>query len=159
MQLNVREAHQLVVRIMSALGHDAADAGLIADHLIDRELRGLAYGGLARAISIAERMARCGDRRRPIRIRHETPVSAQVDGGDHLGYIVAHRATAIAVEKASAAGIAVVGADDTWYTGMLSYYAEISATGGLPGLPRTVRPKAGSAPIRSVSASRAPTSR
>ena len=52
MQLNVQQAHQLVVRIMSAIGHDAADAGLIADHLIDCELRGLSYGGLARAISI-----------------------------------------------------------------------------------------------------------
>jgi hypothetical protein len=62
MQLNVREAHRLVVRMMSALGHDAADAGLIADHLIDCDLRGLSYGGLARAISIAERIARCGDR-------------------------------------------------------------------------------------------------
>src|SRR3984957_20417735 len=131
MQLTVSEAHQLAVRIMSALGHDANDAGLIADHLIDCELRGLSYGGLARAIRIAERLARSGDRRRQIRIRHETPVSAQIDGGDHLGYIVAHRATAIAVEKASVAGIAVVGADDTWYTGMLSYYAEIAAAQGL----------------------------
>src|SRR6185437_10618081 len=93
--------------------------------------RGLGYGGLARAISIAERFARTSDRRRPITIRHETPVSAQIDGGDNLGYIVAHRATEIAVEKASAAGIAVVGANDTWYTGMLSYYAEIAAARGL----------------------------
>jgi delta1-piperideine-2-carboxylate reductase len=130
-QLTVNEARQLAVRIMSALGHDADDSGLIADHLIDCELRGLSYGGLARAISIAERMARTGDRRRPIRTRHETPVSAQIDGGDHLGYIVAHRATSIAIDKASAAGIAVVGADDTWYTGMLSYYAEIAAARGL----------------------------
>ena len=131
MRLGVGEAHRLAVRVMSALGHDATDASLIADHLIDCELRGLSYGGLARAISIVERMARTGDRRRPIRILHETPVSAQIDGGDHLGYIVAHRATAIAVEKASAAGIAVVGANDTWYTGMLSYYAEIAAARGL----------------------------
>jgi len=131
MQLSVKEARQLLVRIMSTLGHDAADSGLIADHLIDCELRGLGYGGLARAISIAERIARTGDRRRPIRTVHETPVSAKIDGGDHLGYVVAHRATTVAVEKASAAGIAVVGADDTWYTGMLSYYAEIAAAAGL----------------------------
>ena len=51
---------------MSALGHDAADAALIADHLIDCELRGLHYGGLARAISIAERVERSGDHRHPI---------------------------------------------------------------------------------------------
>ena len=41
MQLTIREARQLLVRIMSGLGHDADDAGLIADHLIDCELRGL----------------------------------------------------------------------------------------------------------------------
>ena len=116
---------------MAALGHDAGDAALIADHLIDCELRGLHYGGLARAISIAERVERTGDRRRPIRILHETPVSARIDGGDHIGYVVAHRATNLVVEKAEAAGIAVVGASDTWYTGMISYYAEMAAARGL----------------------------
>ena len=116
---------------MLALGHDALDAELIADHLMDCELRGLAYGGLARAISIAERFERTGDRRRHVGILHETPVSARLDGGDHIGYVVAHRATTLAIEKAEAAGIALVGASDTWYTGMLSYYAEMAAARGL----------------------------
>ena len=127
MRLTIPEAHQLVSRVMRGLGHDAGDAGIIADHLIDCELRGQGYGGLARAISIAERIERMGDRRRPIRVLHETPVSARLDGGDHIGYVVAHRATRLACEKAAEAGIAVVGASDTWYTGMLSYYAEIAA--------------------------------
>src|ERR1022692_2113709 len=131
MRLTIREAHDLAARVMAALGHDAADAERIADHLIDCELRGLHYGGLARAISIAERIERTGDHRRPIAILHETPVSARLDGGDHIGYIVAHRATSLAIEKAQAAGIAVVGASDTWYTGMLSYYAEMAAARGL----------------------------
>lgn len=131
MRLTIRDAHQLATRVMAKLGHDATDSELIADHLIDCELRGLSYGGLARAISIAERMERHGDCRRPISILHQTPVSARLDGGDHIGYVVAHRATTIAIEKAEAAGIAVVGASDTWYTGMLSYYAEMAATRGL----------------------------
>jgi delta1-piperideine-2-carboxylate reductase len=131
MRLTIRDAHQLAARVMATLGHDASDSELIADHLIDCELRGLSYGGLARAISIAERMERHGDCRRPISILHQTPVSARLDGGDHIGYVVAHRATTIAIEKAEAAGIAVVGASDTWYTGMLSYYAEMAATRGL----------------------------
>ena len=37
----------------------------------------------------------------------------------------------LAIEKAEAAGIAVVGANNTWYTGMLSYYAEMAAARGL----------------------------
>lgn len=131
MRLTCAEARRLAERVMEALGHDAADAALIADHLMDCELRGLAYGGLARAISIAERMARTGDRRTPIRITHETPVSAHLDGGDHIGYLVAHRATRLVIEKAEASGIAIVGARNTWYTGMLSYFAEMAAARGL----------------------------
>jgi LDH2 family malate/lactate/ureidoglycolate dehydrogenase len=131
MRLTIPEAHDLITRVMTAQGHDVPDAQLVADHLIDCELRGLSYGGLARAISIAERIERTGDNRRPIRILHETPVSARLDGGDHIGYVVAHRATSIAIEKGEAAGIAVVGASDTWYTGMISYYAEMAAARGL----------------------------
>ncbi|HEX4278942.1 MAG TPA: Ldh family oxidoreductase [Bryobacteraceae bacterium] len=131
MRIAIADAHDLITRLMVSLGHDAEDAKLIVGHLIDCELRGASYGGLARAISIAERIERTGDRRRPIRILHETPGSARLDGGDNIGYVVAHRATSIAIEKADACGIAVVGASDTWYTGMLSYYAEMAAARGL----------------------------
>ena len=121
----------MVERAMIAQGHDDKDAALIADHLIDCELRGLAYGGLARAISIAERFQRTGHNPGPIATLHESPVSARIDGGDHIGYVVAHHATQIAIDKAETAGIAVVGANNTWYTGMLSYYAEMAAERGL----------------------------
>jgi LDH2 family malate/lactate/ureidoglycolate dehydrogenase len=131
MRLPIEDARGLVERGMEALGYDAADASLIAEHLIDCELRGLTYGGLARALSIRDRLARTGDRRRPIRIERETPVSARIEGGDHIGYVVAHRATGLAIEKAKAGGIAVIAANDTWYTGMLSFYAEMAAAAGL----------------------------
>jgi LDH2 family malate/lactate/ureidoglycolate dehydrogenase len=131
MRVTIETAETLARRCMRALGCDAGDAHLVAGHLIDCELRGLSYGGLPRILSIAERLKRTGDRRRPIRFSHETAVSAQVEGGDHLGYVVAHRATRLAIDKASVSGLAIVAANDTWYTGMLSYYAEIAAAAGL----------------------------
>lgn len=131
MRLTVAQARALVERTMRALGHDAGEAAIIADHLIDCELRGVSYGGLPRALSICERFARLGDRRKPIRIAHETKVSALVEGGDNLGYLVGHRAMSIAIDKARDGGIAVVGANDTWYTGMLSYFAEMAAKADL----------------------------
>ena len=67
---------------------------------------------------------------RPI-VTRETPVSAAIDGQDTIGYVVACQATEIAIGKATASGIAVVGAHNTWYTGMLSYYAEMCARAGL----------------------------
>ena len=131
MRLTVAEARALVDRVMRLLDHEPAEAALITDHLIDCELRGVHYGGLARAVSIAERLMRTRRPPQPIRVEKDTPVSATLDGGDRIGYVVAHRATQIAIEKASAAGIAIVGAHNTWYTGMLSYYAEMATGRGL----------------------------
>ena len=131
MRLTIAQARRLARSAMQSIGHDAEDARLIADHLIDCELRGVTYGGLARAISIAERIMATGVSRHPIRVVKDTPVSASIDGGDRIGYVVAHRATALAIDKASASGIAIVGAFNTWYTGMLSYYAEMATARGL----------------------------
>lgn len=130
-RLTVADARKLVKRAMRALGQDASDADLIADHLIDCELRGVHYGGLPRALSIADRLRRTRSAQQPLRVEHETPVSARIDGGDRLGYVVAHAATQVAVTKATASGIAIVGANNTWYTGMLSYYAEMAIANGL----------------------------
>jgi LDH2 family malate/lactate/ureidoglycolate dehydrogenase len=134
MRLTVEEARSLVNRAMRALGHDTEDCRLIADHLIDCELRGVTYGGLARAVSIAERVRRTGVSRTPLRVVKETAVSASIDGGDRIGYVVAHRAMQIAINKASTSGVAIVGANNTWYTGMLSFYAEMAAADGLVSL-------------------------
>ena len=130
MRLTVAAARSLIEQVMAAVGHDAASAALIADHLLDTELRGLDYGGLARAVSIVERLAKT-DNRRPIIIERDTQLVARIDGGDQIGYVVAHRATRMAIEKAKGSGIALVAAHNTWYTGMLSYYAEMAAAEGL----------------------------
>jgi delta1-piperideine-2-carboxylate reductase len=131
MRLTIEHARGLVDRAMIAVGYGADEAATIADHLIDCELRGVTYGGLARAVSIAERTIRTGVSRTPIRVVRETSVSASIDGAEHIGYVVAKRAMALAIDKAVASGITIVGANNTWYTGMLSYYAEMAAARGL----------------------------
>ena len=147
MILTVMQARTLAEASMAAVGHTAEEAAIIADHLIDCELRGLSFGGLPRALSITERIQqtsiqRAGIQREPIRVVHETPVSASLHGGDQVGYLVGHRATDIAIEKARTSGIALVGASETWYTGMYSYYLERVTKAGFAGI------VAGSAPPR-----------
>jgi delta1-piperideine-2-carboxylate reductase len=124
MRLAISDATSLAQQVLQRLGYIEKQAAITADHLMDSELRGLDYAGFARILSIADRLQRTGLPRREISILKETPVSARMDGADHLGYLVAQRATEVAIEKATASGIAIVGASDTWYTGMLSYYAE-----------------------------------
>jgi LDH2 family malate/lactate/ureidoglycolate dehydrogenase len=116
---------------LRALGFGEPEAAIILDHLMDCELRGLSYSGLARILSIADRFAHTPLTDADMRITRESPVSAQLDGADRIGYLVGRRATEIAVEKARTSGLAVVGANRTWYTGMLSYYAEMVTGAGM----------------------------
>ncbi|WNF00674.1 Ldh family oxidoreductase [Streptomyces luomodiensis] len=146
--LTPSEAHALVSAAMARAGHSAAEAEIIADHLLDCELRGLSFGGLARALSVVERLRTTPQPPGPIRVVAETAVSASLDGGDRVGYLVGMRALDLAVEKARAHGVAVVGARNTWYTGMFSYYLEKAADAGLAGMiagsgPAVVAPHGG----------------
>ena len=134
MILTISEARSLVESAMTGVGHTAAESAVIADHLIDCELRGLHYGGLPRALSIVERIQATKTPRSPIRMVKETPVSATFDGGDQVGYLVADQVTDVAICKAQTTGIAVVGAYETWYTGMFSYYLERVTKAGFVGL-------------------------
>ena len=131
MRIAIANARALLETIMVRQGHEASEAWIIADHLLDSQLRGFEQGGLARAISICERLARSGTSRVAMRVEHETAVSARLDGGDNLGYLVGRRATELAIDKVRAHGIAMVGAHNTWYTGMLSYYAEMAVAAGM----------------------------
>ncbi len=151
MQLTVSEGRALIEAALAANGYSEAESATIADHLIDCELRLLGYAGLARAVAIIEHDRRCALKRRPIAIVRETPVSALLDGGDDLGYLVAARATDIVIEKALGAGMAVVGASKTHFTGMYSYYLERMTGAGLVGMiagsgPSAVAPFGGTQP-------------
>jgi delta1-piperideine-2-carboxylate reductase len=123
--------HRLGTDALRALGLSEAEADIAIDHLVDCELRGLSYAGLARILSIADRFSATPLTDQQMRITRETPVSAQLDGADRLGYLVGRRAAEIAIDKATASGLAVVGANRTWYTGMLSYYAEMITGAGM----------------------------
>jgi delta1-piperideine-2-carboxylate reductase len=126
MKIQIEEAKSLAKTALLSLGYQDQDAEATATHLIDSELRGYGAAGLARVLSIRDRLKEKGlvDK---VSVTRETPASAQLNGHDTLGYIVAQRATEMCIEKAKRNGIAVIGASGTWYTGMLAYYAEMAA--------------------------------
>ena len=58
MRLPIVAARALLEAVMLRAGHSAAESAIIADHLLDSELRGFVQGGVARAISVCERLRR-----------------------------------------------------------------------------------------------------
>lgn len=132
--IRIDDARALAEATMIACDHTAADAATIADHLIDCELRGLSYGGLARCVSLVEQFRNPAFRREPMRVTRESTASAQIEGGNQVGYLVASRATDMAIAKARRQGVATVGAARTWLTGMFSYYLERVTAAGFVGM-------------------------
>ena len=134
MKLEIAEARALLEALMRDLDHTPDEAGVIADHLLDCELRGLGYAGIARALAIGDYIRSRGLQRGPVTLLRETPVSAHWDAQNTVGYLVAAQATDVAIAKAKALGVGVVGASRTYYTGMFSYYLERVTAAGLVGL-------------------------
>lgn len=123
MELAIDEARRLIEAAMKAARFSPGEAAIIADHLLDCELRGVTMGGLSRALTVVEHFGH-QPARSPLRITRETAVSAAIEGGSNIGYLIGHAATGLAIEKARQSGIGVVSAHCAIFSGMLSYYAE-----------------------------------
>ncbi|MCJ1299331.1 hypothetical protein MMC08_002123 [Hypocenomyce scalaris] len=126
LQLPLDEADDLALKSLRKLGYDGDQAETIRHHLIDSELRGFGIAGLARILSIADRLAG-SQPATTTKLTREAPAAAQIDGQDTLGYLVGYEATQLAIKKCREVGVSVVGANGTYFTGMLSYYAEMAA--------------------------------
>ena len=124
--LSVGEARSLAERCLQTAGYSSSDSAIIADHLIDCELRGVTSGGLPRLLSVLERLRDTPQPAGEITLLRENAVSASFDGGDQVGYLVGHKAVTVAIAKAKEAGVGVAGASNTWMTGMFSYYMEMA---------------------------------
>lgn len=150
LNLSAAEAAELAEGGLKRIGYDAEEAQAIAAHLVEAELMGYSAFGLTRVLTIAEH-PRWKDERKPIEITHETPVSARVDCGNHVGMYAIRRAAEIAIAKAKAGGFALVGAHNTFLSGRNAYYLDLIARAGFVGLhlassPPVVAPLGGAAP-------------
>lgn len=132
-RLSVSEQRALGCRALTRIGLSANEAEIVTDHLIDNSLCGYAFAGLPRILAIAE-APQLKAPRRPIGTLHETPVSALLDGGNHVGYIAVHRGAEVAIEKARATGVGIVGIAHTWFSGRNAYYLEKIARAGFVGI-------------------------
>ena len=111
-RFSLPEAEKLANDSLQKLGYSEDQAKIISHHLIDSELRGFGIAGLARILSIADRL----NGSKPAtttKITRDALATAQIDGQDTLGYLVGYEATALAIEKCKKAGVAVVGANGT----------------------------------------------
>lgn len=118
-------------RVFLGLGLPDADAALVADGLVEADLRGLHSHGVARIPIYAKRL-RAGivNPSPAIRVDEATPVVAAVDGDDGMGFVVGDRAMRKAIEIAGRFGIGLAGIRRSTHFGMAAIYVKQASAAG-----------------------------
>ena len=112
-------------------GYDAEERRVLSEVLLYAQLRGNNQGIIKLIGAGIPRDPECG----PIRVEHETALSARLDGARQHGMLVLNRAVDLAMEKAHASGFGIVGSHHTASsTGAIGYFAGRIAAAGLIGI-------------------------
>jgi LDH2 family malate/lactate/ureidoglycolate dehydrogenase len=121
-------------RVFEHFGVPAGDAAQAADVLAASDLRGIDSHGVARLHTYFDllTLGRINPRAN-VRVVHELPGTARVDGDNGLGLVVGPKANAIALAKAEAVGSAWVSVCHTNHFGMAGYYPLRALERGLIG--------------------------
>jgi LDH2 family malate/lactate/ureidoglycolate dehydrogenase len=128
--VTIDDARRKAVRVLMVHHLDKDDAEIVADHLVDAHLTGYTFAGLPRLLVVLDRIRGAGGVPSPVEIVRQSPTAAHVHGNGNLGYVVCRRAVDLAIEMAGESGVAVVGADDSYYSGRSGYYTERAARAG-----------------------------
>jgi L-2-hydroxycarboxylate dehydrogenase (NAD+) len=124
--------------IFLKIGCSLDDAKLAADVLVSADLRGIDSHGVARLIGYirlwdAERINPTPS----IKIVHETPSTAVVDGDAGLGLVVAPKAMQIAIDKANKVGTGWVSVKNSNHYGIAGYHSMMALEHDMIGMSMT----------------------
>ena len=124
-----------IARAFVKVGMPQADAHKVATLMANADLQGSDGHGVIRLVPYVKRIRAGGINLRPhIRVLHERPGSAVVDGDNGMGHLVVSRAVELAIEKARCTGVAWAGARYSNHAGPASLYARMPIEHDMIGL-------------------------
>jgi len=119
-----QELYDFAHAVFIAMGCPAAQAKTATDTLLSADLRGVDSHGVARLSGYVRLWEKGRINANPnIRIVHETPSTAVVDGDAGLGLVVAPFAMKVAIEKAKTAGTGWVSVKNSNHYGIAGHHA------------------------------------
>jgi uncharacterized oxidoreductase len=130
-----RQLRNLVTRIFIAAGSEPAEAEIVADHLVEANLRGHDSHGVGIIPTYVKNLANHTviPNRRGRLVRQDGAIIIY-DGERGYGQVVAREATALGIAKAEQDGLAVVALRDAYHIGRVGAYGEQCAQAGLVSL-------------------------
>lgn len=129
---------EFTTQLFEKMGCPTADAKAVAELLIRAELRGLSSHGMMRVKDYFLLVEAGRINTKPnVRIVHETPSTATVDGDNALGPVAAKRSMEIAIEKAKNVGTGWVATKGSNHFGIAGYYAMMALEHDMVGISMT----------------------
>lgn len=151
--VTAQELRETAVEILRSARVSENDAALVADHLVEANLRGRDGHGISRLLGIMKGIDKNTiNPSTEVSVVRETPAMALLDGKQSIGQVVAVKAMAMAVEKAHNVGIGIISVRNARHIGFLGYYVEQAARQGTIGIAFTntepaMSPTGGAEPI------------
>lgn len=135
-----RALKDFCIDVLTKVDVPQSEAIEIIDNLVEADLRGVESHGVVRLPIYVKRLAARATNPRPdIRVVHETPSTAVVDGDNGMGQIVSVRAMQIAIDKAKAGGLcAFVSVRNSNHFGAAAEYAKMACDHDMIGLSYTI---------------------
>jgi len=121
----VDKLHEIVALIFKRNGLSNEDSAVMADSLLDANLRGMHSHGVLRVENYIKRIKTGGTNPYAnIQIIRETPFSAVIDGDNGLGAVISSKAAGLCRKKAEEVGISCVAVRHSNHYGTSAYWCE-----------------------------------
>ena len=129
------QLRQFTVAVFQKIGCANEEAELAAKVLLSADLRGIDSHGIARLSGYVRLWEAKRVNASPIiKIIHETPSTAAVDGDSGLGLVVAPRAMQLAIDKAKSVGTGWVSVQNSNHFGIAGYHAMMALEEDMIGI-------------------------
>lgn len=135
---SVEQLRSFTFSIFKKIGCNDSDATLATEVLLRADLRGIDSHGIARLSGYVRLWEANRINAQPnVRVVHETPSTAVVDGDSGLGLVVAPQAMKIAIKKATIAGTGWVSVRNSNHFGIAGYHAMMALEHDMIGMAMT----------------------
>lgn len=129
------QLYRFTEAVFTRLGCSGEDAKGATDVLLSADLRGVDSHGIARLSGYVRLWeAKRVNAAPAVRILHETPSTATMDGDEGLGLVVAPKAMKIAMEKAAQVGTGWVSVQNSNHFGIAGYHAMMALEQDMIGI-------------------------
>ncbi|MEX0762468.1 MAG: Ldh family oxidoreductase [Dehalococcoidia bacterium] len=151
-RVKAEDVRRQVVAILEAVNVPSDHANVTADILTSASLRGVDTHGVTNVVGYTAAIKK-GTYTIPqkVEVLSESPATALLTCGNGLGFVAAHKAMEMSIQKAREVGVGMVSVRDGHHIGMVGYYPMMAIEQDMIGMAvtnasRSVRPAMGARP-------------